>query len=140
MNVWQTFLLFTIALTVCRVNGFVSSDCKDAESASDKLGRFFENANCTLHKKGQKIQTKLNQIHNTLTVMGDHFKNKLGWNRGTTKPEVSMEKVETVTVKPTTSKYDDLDFQIDVRMLPVDESQLTTRAKRDNSEEDQGKV
>lgn len=139
MNVLRGFLIFAVTLMVCRVNGFVTPQCKDSETATDKFGRFLENANCTLHRSGEKIKTKLNHIHYTLKIGVDHFKNKLGLNRVTKKPETNLPNQE---VKVTTKNYDGLDFQIDVRSLSIDDSELTTRPKREASDEageDEGK-
>lgn len=112
---------------IYRANGFYTYKCKDAETAGDKLGRFLENANCTLHQGKQRLKTGLNKIHYTFQIGVDHFKNKLGINQATPKP----------VTESTTNKYDGLDHQMDIRMLTEDDIQLTTRPKREASDEDE---
>lgn len=125
MNVRWVFLLFSVAFSFCHVNGFYSHKCKEAETASDTIGRLFENANCTLAETSRKFQSGMKTMHNNFKLGVEHFKNKF---------------VKT-TKNPSESSTTNLDYNIDVRMLTEDDAKLTTRPKRDASDEgeEQGK-
>lgn len=126
MNVRWSFAIFAVALTICRVEGFYSHKCKEAETAADKIGRFIENANCTLVEGHQKLKVGLQNIHNTFKLGVNHFRQKLGV--GKTEPAATT----------TTNKYDGLDHNIDVRILSDDDAEATTRPKRDADDEGEG--
>jgi hypothetical protein len=135
MSVRWGFLLFAVALAICHVESLYSHKCKEAETASDKIGRFIENANCTLIEGNRKLRLGLQNIHNKFMLGIDHFKSKFAVNKTGTNQDL---------VSSTTDRYEGLDNNIDVRILPDDEedAQLTTRPKRDTSDEsdDQGKL
>ena len=127
MNVRLSFFLFAFALLIYRVDSFGFLKCKESETEEKGVGRFLENANCTLQKKRQIINVGLNSIHNTFKAGVDHFKNKFTPNQVTTNQVT--EKIETET---TTNKYNGLDHQIDVRTLQSNEP----RSKREVTGDD----
>ena len=127
MNVRSSVFLFAVALMVCRVDSFTSQKCNEAETSEKGIGRFLENANCTLQEKRQTIKIGLNSIHNTLKAGVDHFKNKFAAKQATTEPDVESK----------TDQYDGLDHQIDVRILQNNEARAKREVTGDN--ENQGK-
>lgn len=129
MNVRWSFAIFAVALTICQIEGFYSHKCKEAETASDKIGRFIENANCTLVEGHQKLKVGLKNIHNTFKLGIDHFRQKFA---------VAKKATKEPAVTTTTSKYEGLDHNIDVRILSDDDAESTTRPKRDASNEGEG--
>lgn len=127
MSVRWIFLLFVVALSACHVNGLYSHKCKEAETKADTIGRFLENANCTLTESRRKFQSGLQQMQNNVKLGFDNFKKK--FVKTTQKP-----------LESTTKHSEALDYNIDVRMMTEDDAKLTTRSKRDGSDEGKREV
>lgn len=91
--------VFAFAFTVCCVNGLYSHECREAETSSDKLVRFIENANCTLAEGHRRLAQKLNWIQ-------EHFKRKLDFfaqKIATSRPNDNEKHDEELNERPSTT-------------------------------------
>ena len=116
---------------VCHVESLYSNKCKEAELAENRVGIFFKYINCTLQEKKQRLKVGLNNIEKKFKVGAILFK-----NRSNSKQEIKKNPAEFLT-----EKYSEIDDQTDEIMSTELNVDLTTRLKRDasNEREDEGK-
>lgn len=159
------FILATFAVTlmVCHVYALYSHKCKEAETSSDKLVRFIENANCTILEGKRQFREGFNHFHSMFKQGMDRVHNKVtnmipsvnepgknpvqvpdnipGNNKAETPSEPPAKnnlnhQFLSTPSPPLDEEYKGLDHPIDIRMLQ-DNDTPTSRQKRD---EDEGKA
>ena len=119
----KSLIILVFAVAIYSVEGLYSQKCKEAETSSDKLVRFIENANCTLLEGRQRLRQGFKNIQQKFQTGIKTMKGL--WAMNTTK-----------TVQKNENDQDKLDFEIDVRSFNGDE--VRQISKRDTNDEEGG--
>ncbi|KAG5684713.1 hypothetical protein PVAND_013927 [Polypedilum vanderplanki] len=96
------------------VNALWSSKCKDAETSTDKVTRFLQNANCTLYEKRIKLEERLKNLKEGLNAKVEGLKEKVE----------AFQELFKNSATTTGTGSNGLDYAIDVRMLKNDDDNL----------------
>lgn len=126
------FIVFGIALTVYYVDGLYSQKCKEAETSSDKLVRFIENANCTLVEKNRLFRQGLNHLQSKFQQGFAHLHNQFNGNQPSWNPMNPSADPTQPKLNPTNPTFPNFDpptttapkVNLPVQVYPIDNDRI----------------